>query len=139
MATTTTGSTASPTLFFDRSVGRRLPEFLMMLNIPIGIEFHQKYFAPDEKDDVWLPRVGQNGWIVIGQDWSYHKNLAEISAIKQYNIGVFYLWGSESPMWEQLFCFVRAYPRILAAIDETPRPFIYWVTETGRLRPEPIP
>ena len=133
------GNSASPTLFFDRSVGKRLPETLISLQVPIGIGYHQQHFAHDEKDDLWLPDVGNKGWTVIGQDWSYHKNIAEISAIKQYGIGVFYLWGAEARLWEQMFCFARAYNRIVEAIQTTPRPFIYWVNEAGRLRSEPIP
>ena len=90
-------------------------------------------------DDVWLPVVGQRGWTVIGQDWSYHKNLAEISAIRQYDIGVFYLWGSQARTWDQFVCFMRAYDRIVQVMDQAPRPFIYRIGKSGRLQQEPLP
>ena len=130
---------SSPTLFFDRSVGKRIPEVLRRLQVPIGIEFHQQHFPADEMDDVWLPVVGQRGWTVIGQDWSYHKNLAEISAIRQYDIGVFYLWASQARTWEQFFCLVKAYDRILQVMMQAPRPFIYRIGKSGRLQQETIP
>ena len=41
----------------------------------------------------WLKR----SWAVLGFDWSYHLNQAELAAIRQYRIGVFYLWGAEIP------------------------------------------
>jgi hypothetical protein len=83
-------------LFFDRSVGKTIPEMLIALKIPIQVEYHQKHFIPDEEDDVWLPIIGNNGWVVIGHD-QYHRKENELMAIKQYDIGCFYLWGAEHP------------------------------------------
>lgn len=126
------------TLFFDRSVGKRLPEALRMLRPPIGIEYHQLHFAQGTADDSWLPQVGAQGWFVIGHDWSYHLKAPELSAIKQYSIGCFYLWGSEAPVWDVMRCFARAYVGIIDATIKTQPPFIYWVTRMGHLRSEPI-
>ena len=97
------------------------------------------HFATDEPDDRWLPIVGQWRWTVIGQDYSYHKNQAELAAIKQYGIGCFYLWGSEAPDWEILRCFARGYDRIVAADANTQPPYIYRVTRLGLLTRVPIP
>ena len=127
------------TLFFDRSVGRRLPEALLSLKLPITIHYHQQHFSPAEQDDIWLPQVGDWEWFVIGQDWSYHLQAPELSAIKQYGIGCFYLWGSEAPVWETMRCFARAYDNILMAANHHPRPFIFRVSRTGSLRAVPIP
>lgn len=127
------------TLFFDRSVGRRLPEALRLLRLPVGIEYHQQHFAQTEHDDIWLPLVGAWGWYVVGQDWSYHIKVPELSAIKQYHIGCFYLWGAEEKVWETMRCFARGYDRILNAASSTPGPFIYRVSRAGRLSPVPIP
>jgi len=128
-------------LFFDRSVGTTIPQILQwkQLKFPIQVEYHQARFKSDEQDDIWLPIVGQWGWTVIGHDSSYHINPNELSALKQYKIGCFYLWGSEANKWEKLRCFVRAYDRILAADANTPRPFVYRVIQTGLLRTVTIP
>lgn len=130
----TTGSNFQPTLFFDRGVGTRIPRTLRSLGVPVGIEHHQEHFAKDAPDDLWLPAVGGQGWTVIGFDWSYHKNQAELSALRQYNIGVFYLWGVQMRTWERMFCLARAYEGIIRAIETTPRPFIYRVRKYGQLR-----
>lgn len=134
MAAMTTGSNFQPTLFFDRSVGTRIPRTLRSLGVPVGIEHHQEHFAKDAPDDLWLPAVGGQGWTVIGFDWSYHKKQAELSALRQYNIGVFYLWGVQMRTWERMFCLARAYEGIIRAIEATPRPFIYRVRKYGQLR-----
>lgn len=128
-------------LFFDRSVGKVIPEILRWksLRFPLQVQYHQLHFASDEEDDVWLGQVGQWGWTVIGHDFSYHKKPNELSAIKQYKIGCFYLWGSEAKRWEKLQCFARAYDRIIQAEANTPKPFIYRVTQWGALHHIQIP
>ena len=128
------GNEASPILFFDRSVGTTIPRTLRRLKVPVGIEWHQANFTRDVTDDEWLPEVGAKGWTVIGFDWSYHRNQAELAAIQQYSMGVFYLWGVASQTWERTFCFARAYDRIVQAIHSTPRPFIYRVRRSGHLQ-----
>lgn len=93
----------------------------------------------DEDDDIWLPAVGQFGWTVIGHDHSYHKRPSELAAIKQYGIGVFYLWGATAPSWRYFQCLARAWDRIQEADANTPRPFIYHITQSGLLKPVQIP
>lgn len=117
-----------------------LPEIVRLpqLRFPVQVEYHEAHFPIDADDDTWLPSVGQWGWTVIGHDYSYHKRPNELAALKQYDIGCFYLWGSEAPRWNKLQCFARAFDRIADAEARTPRPFIYWVSETGRLRLQPI-
>jgi hypothetical protein len=123
-------------LFFDRSVGIGFPKALLTVKkFPLGIQYHQQHFKIDEADDVWLPIVGKRDWFVIGQDYSYHKNETEREAIKTYDIGVFYLWGSEAPQWESVRVFARAYDKIVEAAT-TPRPFVFWVRRDGRLSPQ---
>ena len=126
------------TLFFDRSVGTTIPRTLRRLRIPTGIAYHQEHFARDAADDAWLPDVGSRGWTVIGFDFSYHKYPAEIAAIRQYGIGVFYLWGAQESTWSRICCFARAYDRIIRATDSTARPFIYRITKSGHLKQESL-
>lgn len=128
-------------LFFDRSVGVVIPKVLQWksLRFPIQVHHHEQHFASDEEDDIWLSQVGQWGWTVIGHDSKYHQKPHELSAIKQYKIGCFYLWGGEATRWEKLKCFVRAYDRIIETEANTPKPFIYRITQRGVLRSVAIP
>ena len=126
------------TFFFDRSVGIAVPKALQLLRLVTPIEYHQDHFAPDALDDAWLPEVGERGWTVIGHDHSYHLRSNELAALVQYDIGCFYLWGSEATRWDKMRCFARAYDRVVAADADTPKPFIYRVTRTGQLRSVPF-
>jgi len=128
-------------LFFDRSIGVVVPQVLQWksLRFPFQLHYHEQHFAVDEKDDIWLSQVGKWGWTVIGHDSKYHKKPPELSAIKPYKIGCFYLWGAENTRWEKLTCFARAYDRIVEADGATPKPFIYRVSRTGRLNMIALP
>jgi hypothetical protein len=123
------------TLYFDTNIGTAVPKALELLRLPVGIKWHHNHFAHDTEDDVWLPTVGANGWFVVGHDKKFHARPNELAALKQHEIGCFYLWGAEAPRWEKMRCFVRAYERIVDAALNTQRPFAYNVRENGRIWP----
>ena len=133
-----TAAASNLVLFFDRDVGTSLPRSLEILRLPTLVEYHQTHFPLNSQDDVWMADVGSRGWIVIGHDSQHHRRPIELSAIEQYGIGCFYLWGRHAQRWEKMRCFLNAYQRILEAIDTTPRPFVYRITQVGRLESVPI-
>lgn len=126
-------------LFFDRDIGTALPRALDVLKLPTPVEYHQSHFPVEAQDDSWMPTIGMWGWTLIGHDSRHHERGVEISAIKQYSMGCFYLWGAEALRWEKMRCFLRAYERILEAATNTPGPFVYRVTEKGRLTSIVVP
>ena len=121
------------TIFFDRDVGTSLPKALLELKLPTAVAYHQQHFTIDSPDDLWMPRIGSLGWILVGHDSRHHLQPAELSAIRQYDMACFYLWGSEARRWEKALCFLRAYEAILEADATTARPYIYRISRTGRL------
>lgn len=142
-------------LYFDRNVGWKLPEAMKLLglknifhhNTPrvhLGlkpIKNQKALFAPDETDDSWLKFVGEKGWIVLTQDSKFHKKgfENELSAIKQFNIGCFYIWGAEARKWEKMIALCKAYENIVKASSSTAKPFIYSVAKSGKLTQIQIP
>ena len=122
------------TFFFDRTFGVKIPQALLLLNLPVGIEYHQQHFEMNAPDDYWLPIVGAYDWIVISQDYSYHEKETELAAIKQHNMGCFYLWGSEAGKWETMRVFAKAFDKIVNTADVAIRPFVFDVTRRGALR-----
>ena len=122
-----------PVLFFYRDVGTALPRALDVLRLPTPVEYLQNHFSADAQDDEWMPVVGSRGWILIGHDRMHHRRFPESSAIQQYAMGCFYLWGAQARRWEKMRCFLNAYERIMEAIDTTPKPFIYRVNRFSRL------
>lgn len=143
--------------YFDVNVGKRLPEAMSflcpkkvtnvfhhntnrkLLRLPIGR--HKSLFKDGEYDDVWLSFVGERNWIVFTQDEKFHKAgyETELSAIKQFNIGCFYMWGACALPGEKALVLLRAMDAIIKAIETTKRPFIYKITKQGKLIPINIP
>ena len=119
-------------LFFDRNMGTRIPTALKALNLPDTIYYHQELFPHDAPDDTWLEAVGQQGWIVLSQDYKFHRRPNELVALRQFSIGVFCRWGANASAWEVVRVFAAAYERIVAAAA-TPRPFVFRVTRDARL------
>jgi len=143
-----------PTLYFDRNVGWRVPEALRLLGHTVvhhntrrkSLGLKEKstlktLFTPAEKDDVWLEYVGQKGWLVFTQDRKFHRAGFEnkLSAIKQFNVGCFYIWGADANKWEKMKALCKGLDSMIVAADLTPRPFIYDVQKNGKLIPVPIP
>lgn len=94
-------------------------------------------FASDELDDVWMHFVGERGWIVFGQDYRWHREPAVLEAIRQHAVRAFYLWGASSPKWDAMRSFAYAYPKIIEQAA-TPGPYIFRVSEKGRLSSVPL-
>jgi hypothetical protein len=115
-----------------------------MARPPFTVEYHQDphcqfKFLPTSPDDEWLAKVGAAGWTVFSHDRKFHTILPECSAIKQHNIGCFYLWGASEPVWDKLRCFMRTHSGILQRAATTRRPFIFDVMGNGQIKQIPIP
>ena len=143
-----------PTLYFDRNVGWRVPEALKLLGLSVihhnthrkslglpNLSRQKTLFAPKEKDDTWLEFVGKRGWIVFTQDRKFHREgfENELAAIKQFNVGCFYIWGAEANKWEKMKALCRGLDAMLAVAAMMPKPFIFDAGRTGKLKQIPIP
>lgn len=76
--------------------------------------------------------VGGYGWFVVGQDYSYHLHRSELAAIKDYDVGCFYLPGAQASRWEIMRYFARCYDGLIERAETTERPFIYRISKTNR-------
>jgi hypothetical protein len=132
----------SLTFYFDRNFGKRLPESIQRAAPPFTVEWHhssKNNFSQDMPDDEWLTIAGTNGWIVFSHDRKFHDLTVEIAAIKQHQVGCFYLWGAQLPTWDKLQCFVRGYNRIATLAAATPKPFIFHLGFSNRITKVAIP
>ena len=101
------------TLFWDKNIAKSIPLALQLLRLPnAGTRyFLERYPASDQYqesgDDRWLSEIGRLGWFVMTQDWSMHTKQNELRAIRQHEIGCFYLWGARETKWSVLRCFAH--------------------------------
>jgi len=133
-------------IFFDRNVGKTIPEALRDLGLTNVYHPHidpkkcgeprregiKGLFAHDEGDDVILRFCGSRNWIVCSQDHKYHLLENEREAIKQANVGVFYIWGANAKKWETFRVLAQVYDKLIEKAQMTPRPFIYKIASNGR-------
>ncbi len=84
-------------------------------------------------DDEWLNIVGSKGWVVLSHDAKWHREAANIEAIKQHRIKCFYLHGASSLMFFKLKCLTHNWEKISGKIKSEKGPFIYRVSSHNRL------
>ena len=79
-------------------------------------------------DEMWLPIVGENDWVVITRDKHIRTRPGEIAAVKRHAVKMFALTSAgQLSRWDQLDMLVRRWDRIEeeAMLDG---PFICTVT-----------
>jgi hypothetical protein len=64
------------------------------------------------------------GWFVFSYDAKWHDESAAIEAIRQHNVGCFYLHGTSSLSFDRLASFVRSYDKIVDIMKAGRRPDI---------------
>ena len=122
------------TLYFDRCLGKRVPEALSKLTCPFEVKWHQgEKFADKMPDDEWLDIVGSKGWIVISHDAKWHTEAAAIEAIRQHKVKCFYLYGANSLMFFKVKSLTHKWEKIVSKIKSEKGPFIYRVSKSNRL------
>ncbi|PYX74168.1 MAG: hypothetical protein DMG72_10930 [Acidobacteria bacterium] len=118
------------TFFLDRSLGKQTVAGALR-NAGVLAEVHDDHFAPDAKDQEWLPEVGKRRWIVLTKDRRFHNRLLEITAIARSNVRVFKLTASGIQGQEMASIFVHAIRKISRVAIGNPAPFIATVTRSG--------
>jgi len=102
----------------------------------VAVEYHHdpknKFkFKQDVADDVWLPKVAAEGWIIFSHDRKFHTLLPERSAIKQYSGGCFYLPGAQDTTWDKTRYFMRWFEGIHSRALTAKKPFIFDLSTRG--------
>jgi PIN like domain len=81
-------------------------------------------------DSVWIPRVAEQGWVIIARDSRIQERTAEIEAVRMNGARMVALAGADAKTtWTQLEVFMSRWRDIERCVDE-PGPFIYSATRT---------
>lgn len=81
-------------------------------------------------DEVWIPQVARQGWLIITRDSRIQERPAEIDAVQAYGVRMVALASTDAKtVWAQLEVFMTQWRRIEASFDEA-GPFIYVATRT---------
>jgi hypothetical protein len=134
--TTTGHPDGLPTLFLDRSLGRRqVPDLLRAA----GLRLHtlaEIYGIPVDEtiDDVdWLARAGNEGWAVLMKDERIRYREAERVALINHNVRAFCLTSGNLRAADMAQLYLDGLLKLTAACAE-PGPFLFVVSRSG-IRP----
>jgi len=76
-------------------------------------ERHRQHFAPGTEDSVWLPFVGQKGWILLTKDKRIRFNDLEKQAVIANRVREFYFTSGNVNGEEMAALLVVALPEIV--------------------------
>src|SRR5581483_1879305 len=94
---------------------------------------HVQHFAPGTEDSVWLPFVGQKGWVLLTKDKRIRYNQLEKLAVRRYAVRQFYFSSGNQTggeMAETLGAALTAMVRIF--LRENP-PFSASISKSGKI------
>jgi hypothetical protein len=86
---------------------------------------------PETPDSVWLPIVGEAGWIAISRDKRIRYNPVENRLLQQHGVRAIFLTGGRNmTSWDRLVLLVRHWEAIEESVDER-GPWVKALTRTG--------
>ena len=115
--------------FVDNNLGENLARGMKAFGEDV---VHLKeFFKPDTDDTVWLAKIGAEGWFLLTRDLRVRKRPGELQAIKEHDVGAFFLGGKNRSKWELVQQLVRNWPRLKELAGSTRPPFAYRVPPSG--------
>ena len=119
-------------LFLDRSLGKQVVAEALR-KAGYQVEIHDDHFATDAKDEEWLTKVGESGWIILTKDRRIKHRSFELAAIRVAKARVFTLTSGSLQGQEMAAIFVAAMPKIMEYAHSSRPPYIVGLSKSGRL------
>lgn len=95
------------------------------------VELKEDHFFDDEDDTVWVPSVGQRGWIILTRDSRLRHNHLELIALMKAGTHSFILTSAEQTGPDMARAVTVAHPTMLALIAKFRPPFVGTITASG--------
>jgi hypothetical protein len=118
-------------LFLDENLHKCAPVLALLEKSGTRYVRHADKFIAGEIDEKWLPKVSQEGWVILTKDKGIKYNELEIAAIKE-NKGREFVFGSGNWSGDQMADILsKALPKMKRLAKKTEAPFIASLTQTG--------
>lgn len=116
----------SVTYFCDRNLGKKFPQKL--LGLGLSVVLHDDLFPPDTPDEVWLPRVSAQGWVVLTLDTRLRYTGVEKETIIKYHAQVILFTQPKNRGKDWLLAlaeeFSQAQPKVNRFLEKNPPPLV---------------
>ena len=127
------------TFFFDTNLSFRLTKALFYLEENENLVIHiTEIFPPDTLDVIWLEHIGKNGMVLVSKDRKIRRRKAELMALKEYNIGAFFLIGRKLTKWQEIRQLIFQWEKMKELAIRSRRPFAFLVPQRGNITAIPI-
>jgi PIN like domain len=94
---------------------------------------HGQHFQAGTEDSVWLPFVGQQGWIVLTKDKRIRFNQLEKAAVRRYRVREFYFSSGNFTGVEMAEILTAALPGMVKIVKRYSPPFIASISRSGQV------
>lgn len=121
-------------LYLDENLDNCKPILDALNTQNVRYERHQSHFKRGTADEVWLPFVGERGWIVLTKDKRNRYNEWERSAVRRNAIREFYFGSGNFSGAEMADALVRALPELRKISRQLP-PLVVSITRSARFDP----
>jgi hypothetical protein len=122
--------------FFDNNLSHRLAKALYYLEENENEVVHlTDMFTASTQDEVWLEQVGREGMVLVSKDIRIRKHKAELSALREYNVGAFFLIGKKLTKWQEIRQLIFQWEKMKDLAISSHRPFAFLVPQRGNITP----
>jgi hypothetical protein len=120
-------------LYLDENLHNCKPILEALSQHDVKHERHGQHFEAGTEDSVWLPFIGQQGWIVLTKDKRIRFNQLERTAVRRYRVREFYFSSGNYTGAEMAVTLVTAIPEMVRVCRKTPPPFIASISKAGKI------
>lgn len=96
-------------------------------------ERHGQHFPAGTEDSLWLPFVGQNGWVLLTKDKRIRFNQLEKTAVRRYRVREFYFSSGNYTGAEMAEILTTALPEMVKTYARQEPPFIASISKSGKI------
>jgi len=118
-------------LFLDENLHNCQPILNALGAAGIAYERLGSHFPPGTPDEVWLPRVGSEGWLLVTVDKRIRYNEVERRAIMRHRVREFVFTSGNLSGAAMADILSEAYPHMVRLCDRVAPPFIASITQSG--------
>jgi PIN like domain len=99
-------------------------------------EPHRAHFAPDARDDAWIPAIASRGWIIVTRDFAIKRRPNEREAWSTARATVIMIRGEKlsAEDMSKLLLAAHAHGRLDNYIAKRTAPMILYLNGDGRLQ-----
>ena len=129
-------------IYIDENLPPQLAEGLNKLQEPLNRRNQTDYkiksisaeFGKGVKDEVWIPKAGQEKAIAITRDFKIQTTRHQKALCEEYGLGIFFLSGVNAGLsyWQIVRTLIDKWEEILKTISHNTPPYSYRFTGRGK-------